>query len=259
MTASAARKSKPGHALPRLIGHRGAAGLAPENTVASFRKAAELGVRWVEFDVHLSADGTPVVIHDDTVNRTTSGRGDVESLSLAELQALDAGRWFEPRFEGERVPTLETIVALLGKLGLGAVVEIKPSPGLEAATAEAAVRLLLRSWPDHLPPPMVSSFKCAALERAHEVAPGIARALLVGRVSGDWQRDIDRLGCAALHAEQRRLDAATVATVTRAGLPLFAYTVNDPARAAELFDWGVAAVFSDRPDLIQPVARAAAV
>jgi glycerophosphoryl diester phosphodiesterase len=228
MTASAARKSKPGHALPRVI-------------------------------VHLSADGVPVVIHDDTVNRTTSGRGTVAALSLAELQALDAGRWFEPRFEGECVPTLETIVALLGKLGLGAVVEIKPSPGLEAATAEAAVRLLLRRWPDHLPPPMVSSFKTEALERAHEVAPGIARALLVGRVRSGWQREVDRLGCTALHADQRRLDAATVAAVTRAGLPLFAYTVNDAARAAALFEWGVAAVFSDRPDLIQPVARAAAV
>jgi glycerophosphoryl diester phosphodiesterase len=259
MTASAARKSKPGHGPPRLIGHRGAAGLAPENTVASFRKAAELGVRWVEFDVHLSADGVPVVIHDDTVDRTTSGRGAIASLSLAELQVLDAGTWFDPRFEGERVPTLEAIVALLGKLGLGAVVEIKPSRGAEAATAEAAVRLLLKRWPDHLPPPMVSSFKLEAIERAHEVAPGIARALLVGRVRDGWQRDVDRLGCAALHADQRRLDAATVATVTRAGLPLFAYTVNDAARAAKLFEWGVAAVFSDRPDLIEPVARAAAV
>ncbi len=74
-----------------------------------------------------------------------------------------------------------------------------------------------------------------------------------------WQREVDRLGCAALHADQRRLDAATVARVTRAGLPLFAYTVNDAARAAALFEWGVAAVFSDRPDLIEPVARAAAV
>lgn len=257
MTASAARKSKPGHALPRVIGHRGAAGLAPENTVASFRKAAEVGVRWVEFDVHLSADGVPVVIHDDTVDRTTGGRGAVASLTLAELQALDAGAWFDPRFEGERVPTLEATVALLGKLGLGAVVEIKPSPGLAAATAEAAVRLLLRCWPDHLPPPMVSSFERAALERAHEVAPGIARALLVGRIRSGWEREVDRLGCAALHADQRRLDAATVATVTRAGLPLFAYTVNDPARAAALFEYGVAAVFSDRPDLLEPVANAA--
>jgi len=257
MTASAARKSKPGHALPRVIGHRGAAGLAPENTVASFRLAAELGVRWVEFDVHLSADGVPVVIHDDTVNRTTSGRGAVGALTLAELQALDAGAWFAPGFRGERVPTLEAIVALLGKLGLGAVVEIKPSPGAEAATAEAAVRLLLKRWPDYLPAPMVSSFQHAALERAHEVAPGIARALLVGAIREGWQREVDRLGCAALHADQRRLDAMTVAAVTRAGLPLFAYTVNDAARAAELFQWGVAAVFSDRPDLIEPVASAA--
>ena len=257
MTASAARKSKPGHVLPRVIGHRGACGLAPENTVASFRKAAELGVRWVEFDVHLSADGIPVVIHDDTVNRTTSGRGKVAALTLKELQAFDAGTWFEPRFEAERVPTLETVVALLGRLGLGAVVEIKPSPGTEAVTAEAAACLLMQRWPDHLPPPMVSSFEVTALERAHEVAPGIARALLIDRVRGDWQHQVDRLGCSALHAGQSRLDAKTVASVTQAGLPLFAYTVNDPARAAELFRWGVAAVFSDRPDLIEPVAHAA--
>ncbi|HKF73442.1 MAG TPA: glycerophosphodiester phosphodiesterase [Stellaceae bacterium] len=258
MTASAARKSRPGHALPRVIGHRGACGLAPENTVASFCKAAELGVRWVEFDVHLSADGVPVVIHDDTVNRTTSGRGRVASLTLAELRALDAGTWFQPRFHGERVPTLEEIVALLGKLGLGAVVEIKPSPGAEATTAEATVRLLLKLWPDHLPPPMVSSFEVEALERAHDVAPGIARALLVGRVRDGWEQEIDRLGCTALHADQDRLDATTVASVSHAGLPLFAYTVNDTARAADLFKWGVAAVFTDRPDLIEPVARTAA-
>ena len=104
---------------------------------------------------------------------------------------------------------------------------------------------------------MVSSFERAALERAHEVAPGIARALLVGRVRSGWEREVDRLGCAALHADQRRLDAATVAAVTRAGLPLFAYTVNDAARAAALFEWGVAAVFSDRPDLLESVANAA--
>jgi glycerophosphoryl diester phosphodiesterase len=214
-------------------------------------------VRWVEFDVHLSADGVPVVIHDDSVERTSNGRGAVAALSSAELAALDAGSWFDPRFRGERVPTLGEIIPLLGKLGLGAVVEIKPSPGAAAATAEATVRLLLDRWPDHLPPPMVSSFERTALERAREVAPGIARALLVASVRGGWQGDVDRLGCAALHAAERRLTAATAAAVTRAGLPLFAYTVNEPERAAELFGWGVAAVFSDRPDLIAPAAASA--
>ncbi len=241
MTAAAARKPRGPHAPPRVIGHRGAAGLAPENTLAGFRKAAEIGVGWVEFDVHLSADGVPVVIHDDTLDRTTSGKGPVAATSAAALEALG-------------VPTLAATVALLGKLGLGAVVEIKPSPGTEAATAEATLRLLLERWPDHLPAPMVSSFKRASLERAHRVAPGIARALLVEALPADWRAEVDRLGCAAVHMSHRKLDAAIAAEVTRAGLPLFAYTVNDAARAAELFRWGVAAVFSDRPDLLAKAA-----
>jgi glycerophosphoryl diester phosphodiesterase len=254
MTAAAARKPRLGHATPRVIGHRGAAGLAPENTPVSFRKAAELGVHWVEFDVHLTADGIPIVIHDDTVNRTSDGKGDVAALSLAALTALDAGAWYGEAFRGERIPTLEATIALLAKLGLGAIVEIKPSPGTAAATAEAAVRVLLKRWPDSLPPPIVSSFEREALERARAVAPGIARSLLVGKIPGDWQRDVDRLGCAALHANQRGLKAADVASVTGAGVPLFTYTVNTAKRAAELFSWGVAAVFTDRPDLVLPVA-----
>lgn len=241
MTAAAARKPRGPHAPPRVIGHRGAAGLAPENTLAGFRKAAEIGVGWVEFDVHLAADGVPVVIHDDTLDRTTSGKGPVAVQSAATLQALG-------------VPTLAATIALLGKLGLGAVVEIKPSPGTEAATAEATLRMLLDRWPDHLPPPMVSSFKRASLERAHAVAPGIVRALLVEALPADWRAEVDRLGCAAVHMSHRKLDAAIVAEVTRAGLPLFAYTVNDAGRAGELFRWGVAAVFSDRPDLLAETA-----
>src|ERR1700675_773367 len=108
MTAAAARKPRGPHAPPRVIGHRGAAGLAPENTLAGFRKAAEIGVGWVEVDVHLSADGVPVVIHDDTLDRTTSGTGPVAAKSAAALEALG-------------VPTLAATIALLGKLGLGAV------------------------------------------------------------------------------------------------------------------------------------------
>ncbi|HVM81833.1 MAG TPA: glycerophosphodiester phosphodiesterase [Stellaceae bacterium] len=254
MTAAAARKPKHAHALPRVIGHRGAAGLAPENTPAAFRKAAALGVTWVEFDVHLSADGVPVIIHDDTVERTTDGKGKVAALSLVELKRLDAGASFGAGFRGERIPTLAEMLDLLRELGLGAVVEIKPSPGAEIATAEATVRLLQERWPETLPPPMVSSFERLSIERAHAAAPGIARAFLVHDLPRNWQEEVDRLGCSAVHASQRGLRAEQVAAVTRAGLPLFAYTVNDAARAAELFSWGVAAVFSDRPDLVLPVA-----
>jgi len=254
MTAAAARKPRHAHALPRVIGHRGAAGLAPENTAAAFRRGAALGVDWVEFDVHLTADGVPVVIHDDTVDRTTDGKGKVAALTLAELKCLDAGAWFDPGARGERIPTLAEMLDLLGELGLGAVVEIKPSPGAEVATAEATVELLREHWPETLPPPLVSSFERAALERAHLVAPGVARALLVHDLPRNWQREVDQLGCSAVHASERGLKVEDVMEVARAGLPLFAYTVNDARRAKELFSWGVAAIFGDRPDLVLPVA-----
>lgn len=247
MTAAVARKPKPGPLPPRVIGHRGAAALAPENTLAGFRKAAESGVRWVEFDVHLTADGVPVLLHDDTLERTTDGRGPVAGRSLGELRRLDAGTWFGAAFRGERVPTLEETIALLSVLGLGAVVEIKPSPGAEAATAEATVRLLLERWPGHLPPLLVSSFKRDALAQARMAAPTIARALLVRDIPADWRAQVDALGCSAVHASERRLDAAVVAEIGTIGLPVFAYTVNEVERARELLGWGVKSIFSDRP------------
>ena len=98
--------------LPRLIGHRGAKENAPENTLASIREAARQGARWVELDVMLSRDQRPVIIHDDTLDRTTSGTGPVPLRDVADLRALDAGTWFDPRFAGEPLPTLEEAAAL---------------------------------------------------------------------------------------------------------------------------------------------------
>ena len=92
--------------IPRVVGHRGAAGHAPENTLAGLRKAVELGATWVEFDVVLTGDGVPVLLHDDTLERTTNGRGSIAETALADVRSLDAGSWFSERFAGERVPTL---------------------------------------------------------------------------------------------------------------------------------------------------------
>ena len=105
------RSSLPG--LQPVIGHRGAAARAPENTLAGLRRARELGAAWVEFDVMLTADRVPVLIHDETLERTTTGRGEVARHTAAEIRALDAGGWFAPEFAGERVPTLAEAVALL--------------------------------------------------------------------------------------------------------------------------------------------------
>ena len=152
--------------IPRVIGHRGAAGHAPENTLVSLEKAAALGVRWVEFDTKLSADGVPVVFHDDKLERTTDGRGPVAEMPLAELLALDAGTWFGDGFAGEPVPTLGQAMATLTRLGLGANVEIKASPGREAETGDTVGVVLKSDWPETLPAPLISSFDAETLAAA---------------------------------------------------------------------------------------------
>ena len=235
---------------PRVIGHRGAAGHAPENTLSSIRTAARLGVHWVEFDVHLSSDNVPVLIHDDTLDRTTDGKGPVDREPLAGLKTLDAGTWYDERFGGERIPTLEETIHLLSSLGLGANVEIKPSPGREAQTGYVVGRMLREQWPSALPPPLVSSFKTGSLSAAREAAPGIARALLVSRLNGDWARTLRDLDCSALHCGHKTLTAGAAGQVRRAGYPLRVYTVNDRTRAQALYGWGVETIISDHPDRI---------
>ncbi len=232
--------------LPRLIGHRGAKESAPENTLASLREAARQGARWVELDVMLTGDGVPVLIHDDTLDRTTDGRGPVAGLTLAELRRLDAGAWFSPRFAGERVPTLEEALALLLDLGLGLNLEIKPFPGREVPTAEAALAVLRRHWPAGRPL-LVSSFEVPCLEVARAAAPDIPRGYLLWDPPADWAAVADRLEAATLNVHQDRQTAASVAAYRATGRPVLAYTVNDAGRARELFGWGVAAVFTDAP------------
>lgn len=234
--------------LPRVIGHRGAAGHAPENTLAGFRAAAKLGVRWVEFDVHLSLDGVPVLLHDDTLDRTTDGKGAVGNLTLGTLQGYDAGQWYSNAYQGERIPTLSEAIRLLASLGMGANVEIKPSAGRETATGHAVGRILREEWPSNLPAPLVSSFTPASLAALRHAAPMFQRGLLLSRVGRDWGDQMQALDCRTLHCNHRNLDKAVAREIRRSGYPLLCYTVNDRNRANTLFEWGVDAVISDHPD-----------
>jgi glycerophosphoryl diester phosphodiesterase len=237
-------------ALPRVIGHRGACAYAPENTLASIRKAAALGARWVEFDVRLTRERDLVLMHDDDVKRTTNGRGRVLDLALPELQALDAGAWFGGAFTGERIPSLVETIALLRDLGLGANIEIKSEKGHAGATAEALARILARHWPREATPPLVSSFEIEALAGMQAAAPAWPRGLLLKELKGDWRGLLDRLGAATLNLDHRPLDAVKLKRARDAGRPILCYTVNDAARARQLFAWGVTSVFTDRPDAL---------
>ena len=238
--------------LPPVIGHRGAAARAPENTLAALRQAKALGCSWVEFDVRLTADGALVLCHDSSLDRTTNRGGLVSQTPLVAIRECDAGSWFDPGFAGEKIPTLDEALSLAAELGLGANIEMKADLGREYATA-AAVASTLERRPGGMPPVLVSSFQTPALAALHEHAPRIPRGVLFRVIPRGWAEVARRLGCTVIGAEHRRLRPALVARVRDAGYPLAAYTVNDPERARLLFDWGVTSVFSDAPDIIGTV------
>jgi len=238
--------------LPPVIGHRGAAARAPENTLAGLRRAKALGCAWVEFDVRLTGDGALVLCHDARLERTTAGSGPVSCKPLAAIRDYDAGSWFGPGFAGERVPTLDEARLLAAELDLGANIEIKADRGREYATAAAVAGTLARLR-ERAPAVLVSSFVPAALAALREHAPQVPRGVLFGLVPRGWLALALRLGCAVIGADHRRLRPRRIAGIRAAGYQLAAYTVNDPARARRLFDWGVNSVFSDAPDLILKV------
>ncbi|HJU15131.1 MAG TPA: glycerophosphodiester phosphodiesterase [Stellaceae bacterium] len=236
--------------LPPVIGHRGAAAHAPENTLAALSQARALGCRWVEFDVRLTADDELILLHDARLERTTDGNGKAAALPLATIRRYDAGSWFAPAFAGERVPTLAEALSRLGELGLGANIEVKAERGRARRTGERVAAMVARAWPPALPPPILSSFLLPALSGARAEAPELARGLLFRTIPKNWLVVAMKFDCATIHADQRFLNPAIVAEIRRLGYSLLAYTVNDPVRARSLFDWGVTAVFSDLPDAV---------
>jgi glycerophosphoryl diester phosphodiesterase len=209
--------------------------------------AQRSGANWVEFDVQATRDHRPVLLHDARVDRTTNGRGLVAGLAAAEIAKLDAGGWFAPEFRGERVPTLDDALALLDELNIGAMIEVKAAQDDGPRTMGVALAAL-RARALRIPV-LLSSFDEAALALARDERPDVARALIVKDVTPDWRARMQRLGAAALHAAERDLAPATIASVV-AAYPLRVYTVNAPARAKILFGAGVAAVFTDCPDVL---------
>lgn len=235
-------------ALSKVIAHRGASGSAPENTLAAFSKAAQLGAKCVEFDCTLSSDKEVVIHHDDSFMRTAGVERLVSETPLFAIKALEVGKWFGPEFEGEKVPTFQEAMSLLAALGMAANVEIKPAPGMDAETGKLVAEQILKHWPKILPAPVISSFSEEALQASVAILPELEHALLFEDVPDDWQ---DRLGalrarsahCAAEHLTQRKC-----AAFTNAGYAVRVYTVNDVERGKELLDWGVESIFTDFPE-----------
>jgi glycerophosphoryl diester phosphodiesterase len=222
--------------LPKVIGHRGAAAYAPENTLDSFREAHRRGATWVEIDVKLTADSVPIVMHDSSLKRTTG----VDRLA-AETKAADLPK---------SVPTFEQAIACFQELGLGCNVEIKPCEGREAETARVTVETLRRCWPARLPPPLLSSFKRTSLIVARDVAPEFDRAILLGEIERNWLPRAEEVGAVGVNTDGSKLTAPRAVEIRKAGYTLSVYTINDGDVARALVGMGVQCVITDAPDVI---------
>lgn len=237
--------------LEKIIGHRGACAYAPENTLASFEKAWSMGCRMIEFDVMCSQDGEPFVFHDERLKRTTNGKGELGLVDASYVESLDAGSWFSRHFKGEKVPHFKDALKWLDFANMQANVEIKPYPGTTEKTTVTVLSHLHRYWPQGKELPLVSSFDWESLVLCRNIAPEMPLGLLIHVWDEQWLQKAQQINCYSIHFNRKLLTEARVRAVKEQGYKVCAYTVNRKSQAVKLFAWGVDAVFSDYPDLLQ--------
>ncbi len=227
-----------------IIGHRGAAGLAPENTLAAFQIALDRGVTGIEFDVQRTADGELIVFHDDDVDRVTDGSGPLRQFTLADLKTLDTGSWFDARFRGERIPTLAEVLAFLRGQDVVLHIELK-SPwyfeGIERQVVDLVrqMKMVDQVW--------VRSFYHPALHTVHAIAPEF-------RISELWYDMFpqnDEITYPMVNVSYELCTAERIAHIHEGGRLVTAWTVNDIEVAHQLAAMGIDGLTTDYPDRLR--------
>jgi glycerophosphoryl diester phosphodiesterase len=238
---------------PWVIAHRGASGHAPENTMAAFRRAVEMGAGFIETDLHLTRDSQFVAIHDDTLDRTTNASGLVTNHTLAELRRLDAGAWFGPAFVGQRIPTLDEILAFAREHDIIFYLEIKS--GGAWRPEHALVAALQNS--DAVDRVVILCFDEEVLRTVRELDASLMTGLLVNRPAADLVERAQRAGVRQLAPHWELVSRELVQQAHAAGLPVVPWTVNQPEQMRALLRLGVDGILTDYPDrLIHVLASA---
>jgi glycerophosphoryl diester phosphodiesterase len=244
-----------GRRRPRVIAHRGFSGQYPENTIAAVEAAIELGVDMVEVDVRLSSDGVPVLCHNAQVNKTSDGAGDVATMTLDQLKALDVGSWKNARFQDERMPTLAEVLTIAsGRTRLN--LDIKDPAAVPAVLATLYAH-------DMLDEVVISGCTWRMVKEIRQVTPGVPVLLNVDMTVAllayyGWKRTAFSLllwqarfcGAAGINVVHRYVTPDGVARLHRANKPVWTWTVNTQQRALTLADMGVASITSNHPDRI---------
>jgi glycerophosphoryl diester phosphodiesterase len=234
------------------IAHRGASGYAPENTMAAFRKAVEMKADYIELDVQVTKDGHLVVIHDNTVDRTTDGTGKVGALTLQEIRKLDAGRFFRPEFTGEPIPTFDEVLdEFRGTIGI--LIELKSPelyPGVERMVADA-----LRKHGMDKPrnaKVIVQSFHFDSLKRFHKLLPDIPIGVLTSEASHLTDAMLDEFATYANYVNPScNLVTEDLADrIHDRGMQIFVWTVRKREEVKPLLNAGVDGIITDYPDYV---------
>ncbi|MCA0973088.1 glycerophosphoryl diester phosphodiesterase [Halomonas denitrificans] len=241
-------RSLPPLALPRQMAHRGLSAHAPENTLSAVQLAWEAGITWVELDVQLLGDGTPVIWHDPGMRRCSNGRGKLAKLRLEQAQEYDVGAWYAERFRGERMATLDDMLNLLDRRDMAVNLELKITRGRDPeALAESVIPRLMEALPYDRR--LVSSFSPAALDHARSIASAehLALGVLTDKVGKGWRQDVEAITAYSLHCDWKKLKEPRAREVVESGTALLCYTANDPLAFQRYWDWGVTSVISDDP------------
>ncbi|MEM6496201.1 MAG: glycerophosphodiester phosphodiesterase family protein [Pseudomonadota bacterium] len=234
----------------RLIAHRGASRVAPENTLAAFRAARAQSVHWIEFDVTLLGDDLPVIHHDATLERCTSHSGPILGLDEADLTRIDASKGFGDQFLGEPIPTLSATLMLIDELELYANLEMKLNDGAPDMLARQTASAL-EAYPWSRERILVSSFNHETLAIFRGLCPEQPIAALWDDPPSDWSDTTDALDACAVHMNYRNLNAKLLESVCGRGLDLRVYTINEPVLMAPFREKGLTGVITDHPPLFQ--------
>ena len=234
---------------PWVIAHRGASGHAPENTLASFQRAVELGAGFIETDLHLTRDARFVAIHDATLERTTNGRGNVHDFTLAELRELDAGMWFDREFMGQQIPTLEEILEFANKHDVIFYLEIKYDAawGMHHALVGAIQKAQTAART------IIISFDEGTLKALQQADSTIMIGLLIDKARKDGVKAATQLGARQLCPKASLVTRDLVERAHRVDVQVATWTVDDSNSMRTMVDAGVDGIMTDFPDRLQAV------
>ena len=240
-----------------VIAHRGASGYYPENTMSAFKAAIEMEADMIELDVLLSKDGVPIVFHDEKLDKKTNGKGLVQDLTLSELQKLDAGSWFDKKFEGEKIPTLREVLEYCrNKILVNVEIKTEAVSESEYGGVEESVMKIIKDLgvEEQI---IISSFDYRVIERIKKSNSKIRTALLYEKKQSKKRSPVDLVKyyqVDAFNFSIRQLNDEWASQLNYLEIPFFIYTVNDEEKMRKVMEAGAKGIFSDKPDLLKKVA-----